>query len=153
MSNRIRAGFHRLGIALAILPGLAAVGLMLWGAYDWSRPLIKPPKWQITHEKTAKKFQFSYGTDREVLGKRMQETFAPESGREREHRTIASLVLRTAPEPLWVVAGSVGDRVDGLGARLFPRQWQHRLHSCDGGLVCFVVAGPSSPLLTIGQAC
>jgi len=43
-----------------------------------------------------------------------------------------------------VAAGRAGDGVDGLTDRLFPRQWQHRLHGCDRCLVYFLVAGSQS---------
>ena len=62
-------------------------------------------------------------------------------------------VLGTPPEPLGMVAGRVGHSIDGLGARLIPGKWQHRLDSSDGRLVRFLVAGTELAPFTIGQAC
>ena len=45
-----------------------------------------------------------------------------------------------------MIAGRVGDGVNG--ARLFPG----RLHTCDGGLVRFLVAGAGVAHLTVGKA-
>src|SRR5215472_5230620 len=62
-------------------------------------------------------------------------------------------VLRTSPKPFRMIAGRIGDAVDGLSARLLPRQRQHRLHSCDGCLVCVLVAGTGLAHLAVGEAC
>jgi hypothetical protein len=77
MSNRIRVGFHRVGIALAILPSVAAVAVVIAGGYQWGWPLVKPPAWKIEHKETGKSFGYTYGTDPKLIGKKMHEAFAP----------------------------------------------------------------------------
>lgn len=75
--NRIRIGFHRIGIALAIIPALAAVATFLTGAYEWVHPLVRPPVWEIEHKGTGKSFELIYGTDAKTIGKKAQEAFSP----------------------------------------------------------------------------
>ena len=47
MSDRIRIGFHRLGLALALLPIVAGVVMMGMGAWAWVHPLAKPPVYEV----------------------------------------------------------------------------------------------------------
>jgi hypothetical protein len=75
--NRIRVGFHRVGIALALLPALAAIGVLATGAYLWGQPLVKPPIWEIEHKETRKLFEFAHGTEPKMIGKKMRELFSP----------------------------------------------------------------------------
>jgi hypothetical protein len=57
---------------------------------------------------------------------------------------------RTTPSDTWWRRRR---RVDGFGARVFPRQWQHRLHGCDSRLMCFLIARALTALRTIRQTC
>lgn len=76
-SSRIRVGFHRVGIALAIPLALAGVAVAIVGAYQWGYPLVKPPVWRIEHEATGKSFVFAYEADRKRNAQKMQEVFTP----------------------------------------------------------------------------
>src|SRR5215831_3119502 len=62
-------------------------------------------------------------------------------------------MLRAAPEPFWVIAGCIGDCVDGFSARLLPRERQESLHGFDGCLMRLLVGGTCLAHLTVGQAC
>jgi len=102
-SNRVRIGFHRLGIALALLPGLAAVGVLATGVYVWGRPLVKPPKWQIEHKETRRSFEFTYGTDPKMIGRKMKDLFSPMS--------VPESVVAEVDE---IIAGVDTERRNGL---------------------------------------
>jgi hypothetical protein len=52
-----------------------------------------------------------------------------------------------------MILGGVGNRVDRFGARRFPPQWQHRLHSGDRGLLRLLIAATLATLRTVRQAC
>lgn len=112
-SNRVRVGFHRAGIALAILPGLAAAGAVIWGAYEWGRPLVKPPVWEIEHKATGKLFEITYDANLPMMGKQMKEVFAPMRVPDEVAKAVDEGVVRVDRER------QSGLETMGIGAGLF----------------------------------
>jgi hypothetical protein len=116
VSNRIRVGFHRVGIALAVLPGLAAVAAVIAGAYLWVRPLVKPPVWQIEHKATGKLFIIAYGTDR----KHIQQVFAPMDVPDEALSAIAA-VDQERQHALEII--TIGGALSVLAASVYATSW------------------------------
>jgi hypothetical protein len=105
--NRVRIGFHRVGVAFAILPTLAALGALGIGAFQWGSPVVKPPTFELQHTATGKTIQFTYGSNLKLIGKNLKAAFAPlavpDNILEGVDKTIAD-VDRSRQEGLWVIA-------------------------------------------------
>jgi hypothetical protein len=73
----VRVGFHRLGVAAAILPLFVAIILFILASYKWLTPLINPPVWEIEDTVTQKKIEIAYGAAPFEIGRKLKAFFAP----------------------------------------------------------------------------
>lgn len=63
----IHRGFHRIGAVLAIPLAVTGVAVSAYGAFEWARPLIWRPAWEIT-DPSGKAYSFRYGDNPKELG-------------------------------------------------------------------------------------
>ena len=123
-SSRIRVGFHRVGIALAILPSLAAVGTAVFGAYLWSWPLVKPPAWEIENSATGKSSTYSYATAPTTIGKNMKGVFAPDAVPEAVLQAIDDSIAKVDIERReGLLYMAVGAALSGLALIVYAVCW------------------------------
>jgi hypothetical protein len=129
-AGRITVGFHRLGIAAAVLPTLVGLFFVLGGAYFWLEPVIKPPKFRVTHEESGKAFVVVYGSG--PIGEELKGNFVPtpipDPVLDRLHEQMSE-VDRSRDRNLTNILTGVGSLLLALGIYLAAR------------LVGWVVAG------------
>jgi hypothetical protein len=73
--QRIKKGFHRIGLILASVALMAGAVALLFGAYQWAQPLINPPIFEITAP-DGTRFVFRYDTEPKELGQQVKDKFA-----------------------------------------------------------------------------
>jgi len=61
-ASRVKTGFHRLGILLGGPFVLVSIATLVWGGYLWLKPILSPPKWEISHL-DGRKTVHVYGRD------------------------------------------------------------------------------------------
>jgi hypothetical protein len=122
--NRIRVGFHRVGIALAVLPVVGSLGLVAVGTYEWVRPLVKPPIFEIQDTTTGKTARVRYGTDPKIIGQTLKELLSP--------RTVPADMLAGVDQQLETVDRErhdgllhilIGALALGLGFAFYAASW------------------------------
>jgi hypothetical protein len=72
--SNIQRGFHRIGLALLLLPTIAGIGAVSYGAYSWTKPVIKPPRFEVTHD-TLGAATVTYNRDRKKIGSELRAAF------------------------------------------------------------------------------
>lgn len=76
--NRIKIGFHRIGIALMLLPMFSGMGTLGYGTYVWAKPLVKPARFEISHDKLGKAI-VTYNHDPKLIGSELRAIFGAEN--------------------------------------------------------------------------
>jgi hypothetical protein len=76
VSDRVRVGFRRLGIVLALVPLLVGVWLIVSGLFHWVGPIANPPRFVVYNDKTNVLLNYSYA-DREDVHTKLKALFAP----------------------------------------------------------------------------
>jgi hypothetical protein len=77
---RIKKGFHRVGVILAVLALLVGAAVLLFGAYQWAAPLIKPPTFQVSSP-DGSKLVIRYGTEPKEIGAKVKLLYQIEADR------------------------------------------------------------------------
>lgn len=134
-ANRIKRGFHRIGLVLAVICLLIGGISALFGAYLWIDPLFNGPSFEVSSAEGTV-LRVRYGADPKEIGARVKERYTLESDRlkvvqmidqefglvdsQREtgiHWMLGSLVSLIVAAALyemaravgWILAGFAGD--------------------------------------------
>jgi hypothetical protein len=118
-AERIKKGFHRIGVILAALSLLVGSAAFLFGAYQWSHPLVQVPTFEVATP-SGKRLVVRYGTEPRVIGVTVKEHYEKTDDQlaavELIDRTFGRIDLQREEGTYWML-GSLASLV--VGALLF----------------------------------
>jgi hypothetical protein len=134
-AERIKRGFHRVGVILVAICLVMGAMAFLFGAYQWAEPLVRAPIFEVSGP-DGKRLTVRYGTEPKEIGARIKELYDSQSDRRKmvdlldgefsridsqkedgTHWMLGSLISLVVAAALygmsralgWILAGFLGD--------------------------------------------